>query len=421
MTATGAIRRAQDSGRLQIRARSPEISRLGTILGIEILPGRSLDLSGTLQRNGDVFQLTQFLARTNKGDLAGNLTYTLGTPPSINGALTSRILDISWITNPARDELLQEKPKREAEERRDGRLIPDWELPLEALKRWNIDLSIAADEILRARRDVNNLYVHLILQDGALAVAPWSFSGGSGSLNAELRLTPAADGADVQVRLTSEDLVTGLWQPDNEDLSMLPKGDWNIDLTSRGKTVRELFANLNGTAQLSSAAGRLENSQTRSALFCDLVGNIVINVNPFTEQEPYTEITCSVFPFTFGDGKMESAPSVVVQTDKLNIISRGTINLRTEGLDLSFNSKPRRGLGVSAGSLVNPFVRIGGTMAEPAVQLDRTGAALTTGAAFFTAGLSLIAKAAFDAAWRSPDPCGRVLEEAEKRFAKKNG
>lgn len=421
LTATGAIRPAQDSGKLQIRARSPEISRLGTILGIEILPGRSLDLSGTLERNGDVFQLTRFLVRTNKGDLAGNLTYTLGAPPSINGALTSTLLDISWITDPTRDEILQKKPRREAEERGDGRLIPDWELPLELLQRWNVDLSIAADGVLRQRRDVKNWYVHIVLQDGALTVAPWSFGGDSGSLNGEVRVTPASYGADVQLRVTAEDLVTGIWQPDNEDLSMLPKGDWNINLTSRGKTVRELFANLDGTGKLSSAAGRLENAQTRSALFGDLLGNIVANVNPFTEQEPYTEITCAVFPFVFADGVMKSAPSVVVQTDKLNIISRGEVNLETEELDLSFNSKPRRGLGISAGSLVNPFVRIGGTMAEPAVEMDRTGAALTTGAAFFTAGLSLLAKAAFDAAWRSPDPCGRVLEEAEKRFAKKNG
>ena len=81
----------------------------------------------------------------------------------------------------------------------------------------------------------------------------------------------------------------------------------------------------------------------------------------------------------------------------------------------------RGGLGISAGSVVNPFIRIGGTLAEPTVALDKTGALITGGAAFFTAGLSLIAKAAFDAAWRSPDPCGRVLEEAEKRFAKENG
>jgi len=421
LTATGAIRRTGDSGKLNIQAKSPYVERLGTIMGIELLPGRSLELSGALERRGDTLTMSNFLGRTNKGNLAGNISYTFGTPPSLKATLTSTLLDLTWITDPAKKEILEDKPAREAEQRKDGRLIPDWELPLEGMKRLNVDLSIAADEVLRQQLDVKNWYLKVVLQDGALAVAPWRFGGDSGSLDVALQVTPAADGADVSLRVKGVDLVTGLLQPDNADLSMMPKGDWDINVTTRGKTLRDLATNLDGTGKVHSASGRLENSQATSALFGNLFSSIVGAVNPFARKEPYTEITCAVFPFTFKDGVMTSAPSVVVQTDKLNIISRGDVNLQTERLDLSFNSKPRSRLSVSAGSLVNPFVRIGGTMAEPAVTLDRTGAALTAGAAFFTAGLSLLAQAAFDSAWRSPDPCGKVVEEAEKRFAKKNG
>lgn len=419
--ATGLIKRGADDNAVRIRADSPEMSDIAKVFGIELFPGRKLELAGTLRRRGEHFRLENFLARTNKGDLAGTVDFIPGDPPRIEGSLTSELLDISWVTDPVESELLKEQLDEKTPEGGDGRLIPDWSLPIEDLKRVNVDLSITADEVNRERRDVRNAYLRLVIENGELHLAPYRFGGDSGNLDAELHVVPSDAGADLEFRLMASDLVTGLFQPDNEDLTLMPKGDWEIDIKTRGRTLRQLAGNINGTGQLSSKSGRLSNQGRNNALFGDLLSNIVSSVNPFAKQEPYTEITCAVFPFVFDDGIMDTAPSIVVQTDKLNIISRGAINLKTERINLSFNSKPRRGLGLSAGSIVNPFVRIGGTMADPSVNLDRTGALVTGGAAFFTAGLSLIAKAAFDAAWRSPDPCGRVLEEADKRFAKSNG
>ena len=421
LNATGEIRRGASDNFINIRASSPEVSEIGRVFGVELFPGRSLELAGTLRRRNDHFRLENFLAKSSKGDIAGTIDFLPGDPPRITAELTSQKLDISWVTDPVEEELLKEKTEEKLPEGGDGRLIPEIPLPMEQLKLVNVDLSVTGDEVVRKRRDVRNNYFRFVIEDGALTIDPYRFGGNSGTLEASLKLVPSDEGAKVEFKVMAKDLVTGLFQPDNEDLTFMPKGDWEIDVNSKGRTLRELAANLDGTGQLSSKSGRLSNKGSTNALFGDLISNIVSSVNPFAEQEPYTEISCAVFPFIFDDGKMETAPSIVVQTDKLNILSRGAINLKTERINLSFNSKPRRGLGLSAGSIVNPFVRIGGTMAEPSVNLDRTGALVTGGAAFFTAGLSLIAKAAFDAAWRSPDPCGRVLEEADKRFAKSNG
>lgn len=418
--ATGTIRRGQADNAIQIRASSPKIASIATVAGIDLFPGRNLDLAGTLRRRGEHFRFENFLARTNEGDLAGTIDFLPGEPPQIKAELTSQRLDITWLTDPVNDRLLEEQVEEKEPEGGDGRLIPDWPLPLDELRLFNLDLTISADEILREQRDVRNAYGRIVVEDGALAFDPYRFGGGSGTLEASLHLRPVDDTAEVHFKVQAKDLVSGLFQPDGADLSFAPKGDWEIDVRTRGKTLRELAANLNGTGQLSSKSGRLPNAGGTGVVFGDLISSIARAVNPFAEREPFTEISCSVFPFVFENGDMSTAPSVVVQTDKLNIISRGDVDLKTERLDMSFNSRPRRGLGVSAGSLVNPFVRIGGTMADPSVALDTTGAILTGGAAFFTAGLSLIAKAAFDAAWRSPDPCGRVLEQADKRFKKAN-
>ncbi|MGI9329286.1 MAG: AsmA-like C-terminal region-containing protein, partial [Gammaproteobacteria bacterium] len=412
----------RNRGKLSVQANSPDIAGLGTIFGITVLPGRSLKLSGELERTGELVRLDNFLARTNKGDLAGEITFAPGSQrPRITANVTSQALDITWLTDPVTNEILYNRPEREAEERGDGRVIPDWTLPLDTLKLYDLDLSIAADEIIREDRDIRNAFIRIVAQDGALSVAPWRFEGESGTLDAEFRLTPVdANVADAEVRMEAQNLITEFFVSGQQDVSVLPKGNWDVNLKSRGSNLRELFAELDGVAKLSSSAGRVANNVTRSAIFGDLIGNITGAVNPDRDTDKFTDINCAVFPFTFDKGRMETTPSIVVQTSKLNIISQGFVDLKTESLDLSFNSKPSGGVGLSAGSVVNPFIRIGGTMADPNVTLNPAGAALTTGAAVLTLGLSVIAKAAFDAAWRSPDPCGRVLEQAEKRFAKEN-
>ena len=419
----GTIRKG--SGSIKINVTSPEVGTIGTLYGVPLFPNRALQLSGVLERKNNMVQLSNFLAKTNKGDLAGQISYTQGTPPRIDADLTSKNLDIIWVTEPIEKQLDQKAKSAKKETRPDKRLIPEWDLPMAALKKYDLDISISADEIIRENRDIRNAYLHVIVEDGSLRVAPWQFSGESGSLDAEMQVVPLTDGvegADVTLRLDAKDLVSEIFVTGQDvlDFNLLPKSDWTVNLTSRGKSLRALFGNLDGQVKLSSSSGKIVNSATKSVIFGDLIGNITSAVNPDKNKQTYTNVRCAVFPFNFDNGEMETTPSIVVQTDKLNILSRGSIDLKNERLDLSFTSKPRTGIGISAGSVVNPFVRIGGTMADPRITLDATGAALSTGAAVLTMGLSVLAKAAFDAAWRSPDPCGRVTEEAEKRFAKAN-
>ena len=82
---------------------------------------------------------------------------------------------------------------------------------------------------------------------------------------------------------------------------------------------------------------------------------------------------------------MASAPTLVAQTDKLTIMSGGSTDLQSEKLDLDFRKEARRGLGISAASVVNPLVGIGGTLTNPTLNVN-IGSALVSGGAAFCAG-----------------------------------
>jgi hypothetical protein len=102
----------------------------------------------------------------------------------------------------------------------------------------------------------------------------------------------------------------------------------------------------------------------------------------------------------------------------MNIISKGTLNLATEKINLNFNTGARKGIGISAGDFINPYIKVAGTLAKPRLALDAPTAAVTTGAAVVTFGVSMLATAAARRIFRKKDPCGAALAEAKKKQAK---
>ncbi|NIP15861.1 MAG: hypothetical protein GWM88_14505 [Pseudomonadales bacterium] len=92
-------------------------------------------------------------------------------------------------------------------------------------------------------------------------------------------------------------------------------------------------------------------------------------------------------------------------------MSSGFANLATERIDFTFNALPRRRLSVSATELINPYVRVNGTLLKPSLSLDSKNAAVTGGAAALTGGLSLLAQATWKRTFGSRDVCGKALKE----------
>jgi hypothetical protein len=117
---------------------------------------------------------------------------------------------------------------------------------------------------------------------------------------------------------------------------------------------------------------------------------------------------------TDGIGKLDP---VLFETENLQIVGSGDVDFRSEALNIEFNTKPRSGVGITADMLVTPFVMLSGTLAEPGIGLNKTGALLQGGAAVLTGGMSLLVGGLADRAAAEADRCGRALADAEARDA----
>ena len=84
--------------------------------------------------------------------------------------------------------------------------------------------------------------------------------------------------------------------------------------------------------------------------------------------------------------------SMAVESDKLNVVVAGKIDLGAETIDLAIRPTIKEGIGVGAANLAQ-LVALSGSLSDPRIGVDMQGAArqgLSIGAAVATGGLSLV-------------------------------
>jgi len=198
----------------------------------------------------------------------------------------------------------------------------------------------------------------------------------------------------------------------------LPRLDLETELSASGATVRDFAGSLDGFFHVVGHEGPVP-VQATSFFAGDLLTELLSSLNPFAASDPYTRIECSVLAMNFNYGKGSGEPFLVLQTDKLRVFANSNVDLKTEAVDVNFRIVPRKGLGVSISGLVNPYIRLTGTLANPALNLDPERVLVEGGVAVATAGLSILAKGLKDRYLSDKDPCGTAIETARTIQAKK--
>ena len=116
------------------------------------------------------------------------------------------------------------------------------------------------------------------------------------------------------------------------------------------------------------------------------------------------------------NGLVETTPAIAFTTGRITVITKGTLDLKTEKMNLSFNATPNNALQISAGELINPYILISGTLSDPVVGLDPAMVLLHGGAAVGTAGISILAKGLFDRMSNTIPLCEEMLKQAPGHF-----
>jgi hypothetical protein len=128
-----------------------------------------------------------------------------------------------------------------------------------------------------------------------------------------------------------------------------------------------------------------------------------------SKTQNYNNLECAIYRANINDGVL-TIDNLAAQTDRLTLIASGNVNFQNEQLNVTLRTKTREGFGVSLGGVANSFVRLGGSLQNPRIQLDPASTVTTTGVAVATGGLSLLAKGLWDRVSAEADMCKELGE-----------
>jgi len=397
---------------LSIKAAGPDASALDKLVGTS-LPAESFSIVSGLSGNPADFELTDLDVYLGRSKVDGNLAITLGDAKHFKGKLNSPYLDIGHWYPGAADE---EKSKPAAKSPRVFNDAPMMQVTTHGLY---IDLDLQIDKLYLENTTLQDVTLGFLLSDQLLELKPISLKGErGGQFVGEYVLDGRGDTPHLRLNLHGEDVRLGLASAPGQDPSTFPPMEIEVALEGTGTTRHEVAASLNGKLRAYLGSGQYASAGL-DRLFTDFITEFFTLLNPFHKTSTTTQLECAVLGADAKAGIVKVFP-LIYHTQYLTTISQGTVNLDTEKIDLAFNSKPRKGLGLSAGTIINPFIKLGGTLAAPAVQLDPAGTITSGGLAVATLGISLLAKSMADRFLSSNDPCGDARKEIAKRDSAAN-
>ena len=400
---------------------------LAQALGYDLLmPDTDYDLNVVVERSADWLRLNPLVLKLGKSDYAGRVDVQFADIPVINVDLHSKYISLPFLL-PDPGELEAQKAaagtpggtenpaltKTLTPVQRAQRVIPDEPLDFSWLNNIQASIRYQVDKI-HVREDLtSSAIVDFSITDGVLSSRRLHWDDTLIAGDAQLKIAALEEGAEIDLYLDFSRIPFVLMlggEPkylDNE----LYRGQFHAS----GASFRELAANADGVILFQGGGGRL-NTRGLNLMVGDVFVEIINRLNPFVETNPYSEMLCHAGAMTIKGGKVDISPGIVIRAANMDIASGGGIDLASEALDIAVNTRARKGIGINTTKAVTPFIRVGGTLANPRLVLDKKGVALSGGAAVATGGLSILAESLWDR-WvaTAKNPCDNLLAEAAKQ------
>lgn len=409
---TGLTAGGTAAGALALRVESTELAATGRLLGLA-LPAVPLSLGGRFSGSAAGVAVSDIAGRIGGTDFGGRASLMLRRAPRqrprVDIALTSTAVDLDGLLAlvPAGDGT--GAAPATAAPRPGNRRIPATPLPLDLLDAVDGRLTWSAQRLGSQGDQYRDVRLAAAVAGGELTLEQLEVASARGRVSATGSIRRPAGAPAVTLALTADDV---LLEPPSPATAGAPRYAVRFDGIARGRDLRELVRTLDGRLRVTSAGGSVANARYQ-LLFSDFFRDLIGALNPLTKRKARTEIECVALLLSARAGTLRTAPALVLRTAEIDVVGNGTVDLTSEAVDFNFKTAARRGVGISAGEFINPYIKVTGTLARPRLTLDPKGALVNGGAAFATAGLSIVATTLWDRVTRSRDPCGEALAAAD--------
>ncbi len=380
-----------------------------------------------LRADASKLELQDIRFSGEQSDIKGEMQLVYGEVPRLDLNLRSDQLYLpALLLEP--EELMAEQEKQQEKQKQTGarpgalspptkeqlthRVIPDTPLPTQWINHLNGRWQYTVDQLVQRDGLGGNLLLDVELADGVLQTKTLKWDGAASQGSAEIRVDASDTVNEINFDLAS-DQIPLLWMLTGKELPNR-KAVYLLSLDGRGASVRELVGSLDGALVTRGKGARLNNRGLDLALG-DILGTAQDMLNPYSETEKTTVVDCHAAGVHVKDGVVSLNPGGVIRTDKIDLLITGLVDLKTESLNVDFKSRARKGIGISAGKVITPYVKLAGNMAHPHLTVDPEAVVRSGGIVLATGGLSILAEGLWDR-WvvTSENPCDALAKEARE-------
>lgn len=297
------------------------------------------------------FSIRDLDLKFGRGDLSGWFEIGRGERIEIEGDLTSDFLDLEAFEG---GHLLHPPEK----------LFPDTALPVDLIRRLEGEVSLNAKTILLANARLVDGKISMIASGGVLAINPVAVTFEDGLLDGSIVLyardTPGFKASASLVNFDLGRFLTSAKMTDPFEAHL----HFGVQLEGEGQTIAAMFAGARGEADLVMGEGRL--GAEISGLFG---GRDVAGLTPVEAKasgEDVIDLKCVVSRFDVAGGVARSG-AFLVQTSDSVTTGKGSINFKTETIDLRFAPRPKNPAYLDSAA----DLRVTGSFIAPQFRVDR--------------------------------------------------
>ena len=394
------------------------------------LSGKTGSLSGLLKQwdvSSSHFPLDLNLILNGKAILIqGSVDKSPKATPTINLILSSKAFD--WpsygvSTTQSSPTLKVVKPLQQpidpARVTQSHYLFGNEAIPFNALPqvKGKIEVNIASLGLAK-RKPIENLHATLLLDGSSIDIPHLTLQMGKGSADIQVKLShlntasPILLAKGVTTDFTLENLLARV-----DPQSKVSGGNMKLafNIKTFGVSLRQMAENSNGKIQASINQARMASNFLNDA--GDFVVTLLDSMNPLRKKSTETILECAVAYLPINNGQINIVNTVGVQTDRLDVVLAGSINLKTEAVNLTIN--PREKSGLTTGLDLAGLVKMGGTLMDPKVGINQAGvvnSAISIGLGVLTGGATILAENARSMSNKS-HPCRDALHSWSDIYA----
>lgn len=381
---------------------APSLQQAYAFLDIAQRSPIALKAGAALQGEGGRIVMREGKLQLGQLNLRGEGWLKPGARPRFNANLHADHIDmVQTFLDAGRPPL----PAREA-----GQLFYDKPLPwplLTGLVGKDGHAEIAIDRLkLRNGIEVRDAAAQLDFVDDRMRVPSFRGKLLDGSASGDALFEGSRQAVELNLKL--DNTLLGRWFKESGKKVALSGGRMQVEMRvhAAGASMKALAASVTGPLDIRVAQAQVLSEKAGQAEFW-LTGLLS------AKDADRVDLSCISAHLPFRDGVAQGEGIVGARSDASQLLTSGTVDMRSQTLDLRGRVRARSGVALGW-STFGGNVKISGPIAKPQWETDETGKVGTIariGAAILTSGASIIVTSIWDGANPESDPCRQVFRE----------